>query len=207
MIAITHTHAEGTLADGTTKGDGSGDILQRYGFRWMPSLGMYGIPNTTDRAARRCALHQAAAELRAVGFETELSLDDTPRPYETVQAAARQRLEDRRAAIGAHSERLAQESAALLRRSDGLVAGIPVGQPVFSGKRGRWHRTAKDRAAEALLKAGAAGREADRQADRVQASMRQQDHRESPSVAARRITRLERQLRAINRALNGDQDR
>lgn len=207
MITITHTHAQGTLADGTWKGDSSGDILKRYGFRWMPSLGMYGIPHTIDRAARRCALNRAAADLQAAGFETELSLDDTPRPYETVQAAARQRLEDRRAAIGARGERLAQQSAALLRRSDELVDGIPMGQPVFSGKRGRWHRTAKDRSADAFLKAGATGREADRQTDRVQASVRQQEHRESPAVTARRITRVERELRAIDRALTGGQDK
>ncbi|MFE4870499.1 DUF3560 domain-containing protein [Streptomyces sp. NPDC056682] len=207
MIAITHTHAAGTLADGTTNNDGSGHILSRYGFRWMPSLGLYGIPNTIDRAARRCALHQAATDLRAAGFETELVLDDAPRPYETVQAAARQRLEHRRASIGARGERLAQESAALLRRSDDLVDGLPMGQPVFSGKRGSWHRAAKDRAVDALLKAGATGREAGRQADRVQASVRQQEHRESLGVTARRITRLERELRTIDRALNSDQDK
>ncbi|AYG77897.1 hypothetical protein DWB77_00004 [Streptomyces hundungensis] len=89
MITITHTHAEGTLADGTSKGDGSGDVLKRYGFRWMPSIGMYGIPGTIDRAARRCALHRAATDLRAAGFDTELTVDDTPRPYDIVQAAAR----------------------------------------------------------------------------------------------------------------------
>ncbi|MCT9093450.1 DUF3560 domain-containing protein [Streptomyces sp. ASQP_92] len=197
MITITHTHAEGTLADGTSKGDGSGDVLKRYGFRWMPSIGMYGIPGTIDRAA---------TDLRAAGFDTELSVDDTPRPYDIVQAAARRRLDERRAAIGGRADRLAQESAALLRRSDELVDGIPMGQPIFSGKRGRWHRKAQTRAADAFLKAGAAGREAERQADRVQASLNQQERRATLQVTARRIARLERELRTIERALTGPQD-
>ncbi|MFE2991419.1 hypothetical protein [Streptomyces sp. NPDC059262] len=40
-IRITHTHAEGTLATGTDKGDGAGPVLKRYGFRWGLSIGCY----------------------------------------------------------------------------------------------------------------------------------------------------------------------
>ena len=39
-IAITHTRADGTMAVGGAKGDGSGDILKDYPqrFRWSPYL-------------------------------------------------------------------------------------------------------------------------------------------------------------------------
>jgi hypothetical protein len=33
MLTITHTHAEGTLIDGTSRGDGTAEVLKANGWR------------------------------------------------------------------------------------------------------------------------------------------------------------------------------
>ncbi|WP_217505278.1 DUF3560 domain-containing protein, partial [Streptomyces lunaelactis] len=204
LITITHTHADGTLADGTTMGDGAGDILTANGFRWMRSLEMWGIANSRDQAARRRRIHRAADQLRAAGFGVETSIDDTPRDYETVQRAQHERLEGRRSAIADRSQRLASTSDALLRRSDALVGDIPMGQPSKPGKRGQWLNRSKQNAAAALIRAGELGHEANRQAERVRASVDREESRKSAEVIARRVVRLEAELRTIERSLNGE---
>jgi len=203
LITITHTHAEGTLADGAHGTDGSGEILGHHGFIWFPSMDLYGIRDSRDRAARRRAIHAAAEELRAAGFAAEISIDDTPRDYETVQLARHERLEDRRAGFERRSERLGNEASALLKRSDERVEGIPLGQPVFAGKRGSWLRTARSQAADEMIRAGQVRHEAMRQGERASASLAREKHGQSPDVIARRVERLERELRALDRALGG----
>jgi hypothetical protein len=37
-FVITHSHADGTLARGGAKGDGSAAVFKAHGFRWFPSL-------------------------------------------------------------------------------------------------------------------------------------------------------------------------
>lgn len=206
MITITHTHAEGTLADGTSKGDSAGDILKGYGFRWMPSLEMFGINHTRDRAAKRRALNRALTALVAAGFEAELTIDDTPRDYETVQRAAGERLKERRTRLAQRGQQAADRSAALLRRSDERVGEVPMGQPLAAGRRGRWLSKAKAGAGADLIEAGAAAREADQHNARVRASQQQEEHRARLDVIARRTVRVERELRAIDRHLQGQND-
>ena len=48
-ITITHTAADGTLADGMVRGDGTYEILKANGFHWFRSLGLMGIQSSRDR--------------------------------------------------------------------------------------------------------------------------------------------------------------
>jgi len=48
-LTITHTHADGTLIDGTTKGDGTAGILKARGWRWWRDRGTWYVPRSRDR--------------------------------------------------------------------------------------------------------------------------------------------------------------
>ena len=62
-LTITHTHADGTLIDGTTKGDGTNTILKSVGFRWFRTLGTWGIPHSRDRQPNTHIIDRARAAL------------------------------------------------------------------------------------------------------------------------------------------------
>jgi hypothetical protein len=65
MITIRHTRADGTLIEGSSKGDGVFDIVREHGFRYFPSLGQLGIGRSRDRVARTSDIEAAAGALRA----------------------------------------------------------------------------------------------------------------------------------------------
>lgn len=111
-IVITHTHTEGTLADGGDKGDGTGDILKANGFRWGRSIGCWYAPNSRDRAPRVLALARAEEMLTEAGHTVTLTTDNAVRDNATVRADQHERLEDRRTALEAKQDRLTREAAA-----------------------------------------------------------------------------------------------
>ncbi|WP_327415426.1 DUF3560 domain-containing protein [Streptomyces sp. NBC_01233] len=203
-IVISHTAPDGTLVDGDTeKGDGTGDILKRYGFRWFRSLRQYGIPQSRDRAPRVVAMEAAADELRAAGHEVTVEIDGEVRDNTTVRAAQHERLEDRREALGAKQEKLTQEAEALRRRSDAMVEHLPLGQPVMPGPRGRAHRNLLERSVDTSIRSALTAQEAERMPARIEGSRRAEAYKERPDVTARRVDRLETELRALDRRMAG----
>lgn len=87
MITITHSFAEGTLVQGTTRGDGSYGILTGSGWRWFRSLSMCGIRQSRDRLAKNWMINAAVAALRAAGLDVaEPEIDNDPRPMEEREA-------------------------------------------------------------------------------------------------------------------------
>jgi hypothetical protein len=202
-IEITHTHEDGTLVDGTEKGDGAGDILKRYGFRWFPSIKQFGIRNSRDQAARRVAINGAAEALRAQGHTVTVEIDDTPRDNATARAAKHERLEDRRAALGEKREKLTAESAALHRASNAMVEHIPLGQPVMPGRRGRAHRNLLERSVNTAIRGAQVAKEAERIPERIAGSLRAEARGERPDVVKRRVDRMEAELRRLDRRMVG----
>jgi hypothetical protein len=203
MIAITHTHQDGTLVDGTERGDGTAPILKSHGFRWFPSIKQWGIRNSRDQAPRRLTIDAAAQALRAAGHEVKVQLDDTVRDNDTVRADKHERLEGRRAALAAKGERLDAESAALHRYSDALVEHIPMGQPVLPGRRGQAHRNTLDRSINAAIKGAQTARQAEAMPERIAASRAAEARTDRPDVIKRRVDRMEAEVRGINRRLAG----
>ncbi|MFE4329654.1 DUF3560 domain-containing protein [Streptomyces sp. NPDC056831] len=201
-IDITHTAAEGTLADGGEKGDGTGDILYANGFRWFRSLRQYGIRSSRDRAPRLVAIERAAEQLREAGHTATVEVEGTVRDNATVRADQHERLEDRRAALEAKGQKLTQEAAALRRRSDEMVEHFPLGQPVGPGARGRAHRKLLNRSIDTAIKSAHTAEEAARMPDRIAGSRRQEAHRERLDVTARRVDRLNAELRSLDRRMD-----
>src|SRR5690606_5960884 len=105
MIVIRHTHATGTLIEGSRKGDGVFEIARQHGFRWFPSIQAIGLPGSRDRLARRDRIYALAEALRAAGHEVQVHIDDTSRPRAQVVADQAARLADRKRALEAKAAR------------------------------------------------------------------------------------------------------
>jgi len=75
LLTILHTREAGTTLDGTTAGDGAGEILKEYGFRWSPQIGRWYEPRSANRPPNYRRLRPLAAQLRVCGFEVELPDD------------------------------------------------------------------------------------------------------------------------------------
>ena len=114
-ITITHTHADGTLIHGTSKGDGVYELIgprTAARFRYFPSIRMIGIPQSRDHLAKRWQIDQAAKALRAAGHVVTVEIDDTPRDAGDVKADRAERLDDRYDRLSSKAERTAAEAAA-----------------------------------------------------------------------------------------------
>ena len=86
-LTITHTHAEGTLIEGTAKGDKSGLILKECGWARAQSTGRWYVPRSRNRDARQQQIDNTARELREFGFTVDFRIDNTPRSEAEIAAA------------------------------------------------------------------------------------------------------------------------
>lgn len=72
---------------------------------------------------------------------------------------------------------------------------IPLGQPIFAGKKGNWHRTSIKRSQAALESAIKEGKRAEYWNRRIQGAIANAEHKERPDVIKRRIDKLQAELR------------
>ena len=140
MLTLIHTHAGGTLLEGTSRGDGSADVLKSRPagsyWRWSRNIGDGGawyIPQSRDHLPRRHVIEAVATALRRAGFDVEVDVDDTSRPIAEVVEGKLDRLASRADALEARAERKAGEAAAHRAASDAISDGIPTGQPILVG--------------------------------------------------------------------------
>lgn len=205
MITITHNREAGTLLDGTTRGDGTYEILKPYRWRWSRNLDSWYLPNSRDREANRYTINRTAEALRAAGFAVTIDIDDTPRPTAEVEADRAARQADRVDALTAKAARKSDAADAAhanaRRRIDALP---PMGEPIKIGHHSEHrHRRAIARADTAMSKSVAADQEATTAADRAEAATHTTSHREDVGVTLRRIEKLEADKRGYERQVNG----
>ena len=135
MITISHTHEDGTLVLGTSKGDGTAAILKANRFRWFPrhqALGPAAKPGPPSQALADRQRQPRA--MQAAGFEVTVEIDDTPRDVTEVKANRAERLEDRREGLAyRRAVRHATEAERRLSRADEIAEGRPFGQPILVG--------------------------------------------------------------------------
>ena len=132
-LTIEHTEAEGTLLHGTSRGDGSAEVVKRLGWRWGRSIGMWFVPRSRDAAPKRPLIEQTADQLRAAGFDVEVSIDTTTGDREQ---AEKRRAERSQARVGRLEDRAGREQAKADQRyaaSRKIADGIPFGQPILLG--------------------------------------------------------------------------
>lgn len=201
MTTITHTHAEGTLIDGTARGDGTAEVLKANGWRWSRNLGTWYLPNSRDRLPAMWKINRTATALRAAGHTVELAIDATSRPTAEVEADKAARAQDRANALSAKAERRDGQAAAAQARSDQADAALPWGgEPIKIGHHSEnRHRRAIDRAHKAMGASVEADREAAEAHRLATVAAQSADRRTSPHTVARRIDRLETEYRDVTR--------
>ncbi|MFD7972985.1 DUF3560 domain-containing protein [Streptomyces clavifer] len=205
MITIRHTRAEGTLIEGSEKGDGVYDIVRHRGFRYFRSIERIGITGSRDRAAQTWKINPAAEALREAGFEVTVVIDeDTRRSFAEAEAEKAERAEDR---AGRYEERAgrAQGSSNKLRaEARRRMDSIPFGQPTMPDHHSYSRdRNFRDRTQRMYGKAIAEGQRAAYLASRSEAAENTQRHRNNPAVTLRRIAKLEADLRRVHRRQAG----
>lgn len=205
MLEITHTVAEGSLLEGTSRGDGSAEVVKPLGWRWGRSIGCWYLPRSRDRRADAGRVEACRSALVDAGFEVEVRVDDTmPGTAELEQGKIerQQRRVDALAARSATAERAAQAADAAARAAFDRLP--PVGEPIKIGhhSEGR-HRRAVERAQKTMDKAVTAGQEAAEAARRHETASHTTGARYAPQTVANRIAKLEAEIRATQRAIEG----
>ena len=134
MLTITHTPEAGTIIEGTSRGDGTAEILKANGWRWGRSIGAWYVPQSRDRLPKWWNINRAAVALREAGHEVTIEADETFRPTAEVEADKIERQAARVDALEAKADRRAADAdtadAAARRALDRLPEG---GEPVKVG--------------------------------------------------------------------------
>ena len=86
MLTITHTHAAGTLIVGTSRGDGTAEILKLNGWRWGRSIGKWFMPNSRDHLPNLATITRTADTLRTAGFVVDTTMSTEHRTTAEVEA-------------------------------------------------------------------------------------------------------------------------
>jgi Domain of unknown function (DUF3560) len=202
VISITHTHESGTLVAGTSKGDGTAEILKACRFRWFPSLKLWGIAQSRDHLAKRWQIDRAAEQLRAAGFTVTVDIDDTPRDVAEVKADRSDRLDGRREALEHKAGRVRASSLAHLAAADAIAERRPFGQPILVGHHSERGARADQRRIESHMDRFCEEYgQADELERRASVVGRADAHRERPAVIVRRIAGTEAELRKLPRLL------
>jgi hypothetical protein len=207
MITIGHTHADGTLIDGSSKGDGVYELLKGLhdNWRYFRSLAQIGLGQSRDKTADRYKINRAAAALRAAGHEVTVEIDESaPRPFAEVEA-------DRYARADSRAEYHEERAQAADARADGhwkaeraILDFIPPGQPILVGhhSEGR-HRRDLARADNHMRRGLEEIGKRDYHESRAESAATHQQSRENVRTTQRRIEKLEADQRKLQRRVDG----
>lgn len=202
-LTITHTHTEGTLIDGTSKGDGTAEVLKASGWRWGRSISVWFVPQSRDRLPKLGTIERTTSALQAAGFTVTTSIDHAHRPMAEVEAGKMQRQVDRVDALEHKAERKSTAETAAWDREHAALRRLPEGgEPIKIGHHSETrHRNAiakADRATRAALDATADTQQAQARAD---AATHTTGVRYSPITVANRIETLGAELRKLERRI------
>ena len=202
-LTITHTHAEGTLIDGTSKGDGTAEVLTARGWRWGRSISAWFIPQSRDRLPKLGTIERTTTALQAADYTVTTNIDHTHRPMAEVEAAKAQRQADRVDALEQKADRKATAETAAWDREQAALRRLPEGgEPIKIGHHSETrHRNAiakADRATRAALDATADAQQAQARAD---VATHTTQARYSPVTVANRIATMAAELRKLERSI------
>ncbi|WP_051342561.1 DUF3560 domain-containing protein [Pseudonocardia spinosispora] len=208
---ITHSAAEGTMLEGSTKGDGAWDAIKAAqsiyrirGWRYMPRLRALAVAHSRDRAPDLYLIETTAAVLCEAGFEVEVRVDATPRAMDEAEVDRAGRMDERVEVLSERAERRKVEVDAWWGAADAISEYIPRGQPILVWHHfERGHRRVLARMDGHMHKAVELGREAERAADGAASAAGHMDRRESLGRVARRLERLETERGKVSRNLDG----
>lgn len=192
-ITLTHTPAEGTLADGTSRGDSAGPVLKAHRFKFSRTLGQWYLPHSRDKRADTALIERTAAALREAGCDVETTIDNTAtRSYTEAETERTERAEERAERFAGYADNAAARSEARSTAGHQMLDAIPMGQPILRGH----HSEKRDRAYRnrAFDNLEAGFREADKAthwSNRAEAVTTHQQRRHNTGAVLRRIEKLE----------------
>ena len=204
MITITHTPADGTILEGTTRGDGTNHLLKPRSWRWSTNLGAWYLPRSRDTAPRTTVITDTAHTLRAAGHDVIVAINAGHRAPEDVEADRAARQHDRAAALAEKADRHTTAALAAHAKARELSEQIPFGQPILVGhhSENRMRRHA-NRIHQAMDTAVTAAEHAADTQRRAQVAATGTDARYHPVTVANRITRLTADRNRITRDMDG----
>jgi hypothetical protein len=202
-LTITHTAQDGTILEGTAKGDGTADLIKAHGWRWSRTLGAWYVPRSRDTAPCWALIDTTRELLQHAGHDVQVDIDNRCRDADEVEVDRLARMNQRAEAMIAQAERAHARAAAAAQRHDTAESRLPDnGQPILVGHHSeRGHRRAIERASTALsasVEADIAATEADRRAAVAGAAVAS---RYNPVTVANRIERIAAELRRLRREL------
>jgi Domain of unknown function (DUF3560) len=206
-ITITHTHEDGTLVQGTEKGDGVYELIgprTLARFRYFPSIRMIGIPQSRDHLAKRGQIEAARKALEAAGHAVTVEIDDTPRGVAQVKEDRAGRLAVRKDALEDAAGRNAAEADQRFARAH-EIAYARNGQPRLAGHYScrAWDADQKRIENNDRLGAVAYGK-AQHYEQAAKVVGHADAYRERPEVIIRRIEKAEADLRRVQRTIKGE---
>lgn len=213
LITLRHTPAEGTLVEGSRRGDGVWEVLKdlrsrgQGNWKWSREIGLY-LGQSRDKAAQMWKIEAAANALRDAGFEVGFEVDDTARrSFADAEQERYERAEDRAGRFGEYADNAAGRSHAAWQRSHQISERFWMGQPILVGHHSeRGARRDQQRMDDTMRRSIAEDDKAGYWADRAAAAEKYQDRRESVPRTLRRIEKLEAEARDIRRRLEGSGD-
>ena len=203
MLTITHTHEAGTMIDGTSRGDGTAEVLKSTGWRWGRSISAWFVPQSRDRLPKLHTITRTKSALEAAGFEVETEIDSTHRTTADVEAGKIERQADRVDALAAKADRKTGAEDAAWANAQAAHDRLPEGgEPIKIGhhSEGR-HRNAIAKADNAMRKSVEASADATTAQARADAATHTTDARYSPVTVANRIETLGAELRKLERRI------
>ncbi|WP_225846922.1 DUF3560 domain-containing protein [Streptomyces sp. HPF1205] len=200
-ITITHTRAEGTLLDGSSKGDGVYQLVAPHGFRYSRSIGIY-LRHSRDKRADTWRIGRAQAALEAAGHAVTLDIDETTRRSFAEAEAERYERADRRAEWYNDAAGRKQASSDAKWETGRRIGHVLQGEPIKIGhhSEGR-HRRDLERMHRLDGQAIAEQKTADYFQRRAEAPAAYEKHRKDPRVTLRRLERLGARRRDVERQL------
>lgn len=205
MLTITHTHEAGTLIEGTSRGDGTAEVLKANGWRWGRSIGAWYVPMSRDHSAKEWKINATRDALEAAGFAVVLDVDNTARPTAEVEAAKIERQAARVDALEAKADRKSAAGDAANANARRALDRLPEGgEPIHVGHYSEnRHRNAIDKADRAIRRSIEADEVATEAARRADVAAHTTDARYNPITVANRIKKLGADIRDRERKLTG----
>jgi hypothetical protein len=206
MLTITHTHQEGTLIDGTVRGDGTANILKANGWRWGRSISSWFVPQSRDRLPKWHTIRRTRTALEEAGFDVTETIDQTTRTTADVEAGKIQRQADRVTALEHKADRKSAAEDTAWEREQRAVAALPEGgEPIKIGHHSETrHRSAIAKADTATRRAIDATADAEKAHDRADAARATTAGRYAPVTVANRIEKLGADIRRAERRITED---
>ncbi|WP_329431287.1 DUF3560 domain-containing protein (plasmid) [Streptosporangium sp. NBC_01495] len=214
-IAIVHTRQHGTIVYGSVRGDGAGKILHEHRFHGSSNLEVplteelgepyWYMPHSQRSSANRYYIDKAAEALRAAEWSVEIRIDDTTPAVGFAELEARKyEHADYRAERLENQASTAQDAAGSIRtankRTYDALNGTPMLVDHYSYTR---HKNLLDRLWKREGKAFALLDKAGNHFGRAQAARDFQGRREAHGTTLRRIQKLEKWLRDIDKRMDG----